>query len=144
MRVTHVRLLTLDLGAALRFYRDVVGLEVSLGTEDGGYAELDAGGVVLALFPRDEQADAVGTSHLPAATTAQDPVALILEVEEFDELLERLRASGAWTAGPTEHPEWGLATLHFRDPDGTLVEAAHDLPRERWSAELQADLARNG
>ena len=43
MKLTHVRLLVDDAPACFRFYRDVIGLTPTWGTEAEGYADFDDG-----------------------------------------------------------------------------------------------------
>jgi lactoylglutathione lyase len=123
VRLTHVRLLVDDVGACLRFYRDVMGFE--LGAEYGDYVEFRAGDAILALFPRTAMAEAVGFDPLAAG----DRVALILRVDAVDAALAELRDRGAQVAAePQDRPDWGLRVAHLRDPDGNLLELYHDIP----------------
>lgn len=129
--LTHVRVLAGDYAACFRFYRDVLGLDPTFGDADSGYADFDAGDATLAVFDREEMAAALadaddagsgdGTDAAPEPTG--DGTCLVLGVESVDTAHERLREAGATVAAPpTDHPEWGIRTLHARDPAGTLVE----------------------
>lgn len=144
MRLTHVRLLVTRFDECLRFYRDVVGFSVSWGEEGGRYAELDpGGGATLALFDKGAMAEAVGASALPAEADSQDRVALVLEADDPDGLAGRLLDRGvAPVNGPQDRPEWGIRVVHFRDPDGNLLEAYGELPRERWTERLREESSR--
>ena len=123
MRLTHVRLLVDDVGACVRFYRDVMGFE--LGAEHGDYVEFRAGEAILALFPRTAMAEAVGFDPLAAG----DRVALILSVDDVDTALAEVRQRGAVVvAEAQDRPDWGLRVAHVRDPDGNLLELYHDIP----------------
>jgi catechol 2,3-dioxygenase-like lactoylglutathione lyase family enzyme len=65
---THVRLLVADFPACFRFYRDVLGLEVGWGDENDGYADFKTGQTTIALFGRQEMAEAIGAADdQPAA-----------------------------------------------------------------------------
>jgi catechol 2,3-dioxygenase-like lactoylglutathione lyase family enzyme len=45
-----------------------------------------------------------------------------------DAVCRQLQAHGvALAVGPTDHPDWGIRTAHFRDPDGNLIEINHPL-----------------
>ncbi len=128
MRLTHVRLLVSDFSGCFRFYEDALGLPTSW-DDNGGYAEFAAGeGVVLAIFPRTEMSEAVGTTALPAEIAAQDRIALVLEVDDVDAAAAELADKGIPLAvEPHDRPDWGLRVAHVRDPDGNLVELYHEI-----------------
>ncbi len=120
---THTRLLVNKFEACFLFYRDVIGLTPSYGDEKGGYADFDSGDFKLALFGRQEMAEAVGRADEPVAVEAQDRVALIFHVDNVDAEYERLCNLGiTFLTLPADHPDWGIRTAHFRDPDGNLIE----------------------
>ena len=131
MRLHHVRLLVRDVGDSIRFYRDVLGLDLTWGEEGIGYASFSGGnGVDLSVFLRTSQpeADAAGRG---------DTVLLSLEVDDVDREAERLRAHGVEVvAGPRTEESWGLRVAYVRDPDGNLLELMRQLPRDDWSAWL--------
>ena len=42
--------------------------------------------------------------------------------------LQTLLAKGVTVlVPPTDHPDWGIRTVHFRDPDGNLIEVNQNL-----------------
>lgn len=127
---THTRLLVRNFAACFRFYRDMLGLKLVLGSEDDVYAEFETGGsVMLALFSQRLMSDATGTAHLPAAISAQDSIALCLEVADVDAACAALQQKGiTFMTLPADRPAWGLRTAHFRDPDGHLIEISHNIP----------------
>lgn len=128
MKLTHVRLLTDDMESMLRFYRDVLGLEVTLDAGGGVYYELRAGAAVLALFRRDLMGQMIG-SELPAPGRT-DAVALTFEVGDVDEAARTLRERGAELAAePRDYEVAFLRVAHVRDPDGNLVEINAPLGR---------------
>jgi lactoylglutathione lyase len=44
-------------------------------------------------------------------------------VDNVDEVYQRLKDhNGILMAPPTDRPDWGIRTAHFRDPDGNLIE----------------------
>jgi catechol 2,3-dioxygenase-like lactoylglutathione lyase family enzyme len=64
MKFSHVRLLVSDFDACFRFYRDVMGWRPTWGEEGETYASFDDGsGGGLALFSRDEMAEALQTAE---------------------------------------------------------------------------------
>jgi lactoylglutathione lyase len=143
MRIDHVRLLVINFAECFRFYRDMIGLVVTWGNENDDYASFsEANSQVpnIALFRRQSMADALGNSHLPAETAAQDRSLLIVGVEDVDATVKRLDAMGVqFVLGPKDFPDWGMRSAYMRDPDGNLIELTGELPRDRWSQGLLDD-----
>jgi len=124
----YTRLLVSKFKDCFLFYRDVMGFTATYGTENGTYADFNTGTISLALFDQNEMSAAVGTSHLPAHVEAQDKVCLIFKVEDVDTACQQLKKQGVKiVADPTDHPGWGIRTVHFRDPAGNLIEIYHPL-----------------
>jgi catechol 2,3-dioxygenase-like lactoylglutathione lyase family enzyme len=131
LRFYCVRLLVRDFATSWRFYRDVLGLTPLKGHGTPPYGEfVQKGRAVVALFDRKLMASAVG---LPAGTSAGRSVgrsALIFEVRDVNITAGRLRRKGVrLLKGPTNHPDWGLRTIHLRDPDGHLIEIYSPIPK---------------
>jgi catechol 2,3-dioxygenase-like lactoylglutathione lyase family enzyme len=127
-QLTHTRLLVRDFAACFRFYRDILGLEVTWGEEDGDYADFRTGTAQLALFKRQLMAEAVGNADKPAQAECQDCVALIFAVDNVDEACRQLQAKGIrFVTEPMDRPDWGIRTAHLRDPDRNLIELYTDL-----------------
>lgn len=125
---THTRLLVTEYAACFRFYRDVMGFEVSWGDEDGRYADFKTGETTLALFDREAMAESVGTADKPVNTDGQDRVALIFAVDSVDESYHQLSDHDIeFVTEPTDRPDWGIRAAQFRDPDGTLLEINQSL-----------------
>jgi lactoylglutathione lyase len=121
MKLTHVRLLVEDVERSLAFYRDALGLEVTLEAGEGIYYELAAGDVILALFRRDLMGEMMGT-ELPAPGRA-DAVAFTFQVHDVDQAAEELRGRGAeLVTEPMDYEVAFLRVAHLRDPDGNLIE----------------------
>ena len=123
MRLDNVRLLVSDVDACFRFYRDVLGLAVLEAPEGGPYGALKAGpDVAIGIFRRDLMSAAIA-SEAARRSGEEDRVALILEVDDIDNVVAKVASAGsAVVQSPTDRPEWGLRTAHVRDPDGNLIE----------------------
>jgi len=53
-------------------------------------------------------------------------------------MYEELREKGVeFKDGPEIHPDWGIRSTYFRDPDGNLIEIYTDLDRSEWSESLK-------
>jgi catechol 2,3-dioxygenase-like lactoylglutathione lyase family enzyme len=132
MQLNQVRLLVTNFDGCFRFYRDVLSLPVGFGDEGNVYADFKLGGeLTLALYDRQEMAQAVGTTNLPAVVDSQDRVSLTFGVDDLEATVADLQTHGVeLVAEPTDRPDWGMRTAHFRDPDGNLLEIFVPLPME--------------
>ena len=121
MKLTHVRLLVDDMDRCLAFYRDALGLEVTLDAGEGIYFELDAGDVILALYRRDLMGQMLGAA-LPAPAQS-DAVAFTFQVHDVDAAAEELAEKGVELVnGPMDYEVAFLRVAHLRDPEGNLIE----------------------
>jgi lactoylglutathione lyase len=83
----------------------------------------------LPSFRRDLMADAVGRSGMAPRAAVQDSFALVFRTDDVDAAAHRLRGLGVrLDTDPLDRPDWGVRTLHLRDPDGHLVELNSPLP----------------
>ncbi len=121
MKLTHVRLLVEDTARCLAFYRDALGLEVTLEAGDGIYYELAAGDVLLALYRRDLMGQMMGAELPPPARS--DAVAFTFQVHDVDRTAEQLRERGVeLVTEPMDYDVAFLRLAHLRDPEGNLIE----------------------
>jgi catechol 2,3-dioxygenase-like lactoylglutathione lyase family enzyme len=128
-----ITLAVADLGRALAFYRDGLGLPSSgvIGTEFPGDAETPAGavamfeldgGLILALYPRTELAKDA-TVPLGEPSAGEFSIGHVVATKgQVDSLLARAEAAGAALTGPPHDRPWGIYSGYFRDPDGHLWE----------------------
>lgn len=122
-KFSSTRLLVVDYRACFRFYRDIMGFDVVWGNEDGTYAAFEGGETDLALFQRENMAEAVGTSHLPRERASQDDVCVVFFVDSVDRVTEDMKQKGVqFVTEPKDYQDWGIRAAHFRDPDGNLLE----------------------
>ena len=97
-----------DIGAAERFYGDILGMQVVM----------DLGWIVTFAT------DANTTPQVSIATEGGSGTAvpdLSIEVDNLDEVLQRVRQEGiAVEYGPATEP-WGVRRFYVRDPFGRLL-----------------------
>ena len=137
VRIGHVQLKVADLDRALRFYRDVLGFELTqrYGKEA---AFLSAGGYHhhIGLNTWDSE----GGSPPPANSTGLYHLAIAYPTRaELADALRRLMHAGIQLDGASDH---GVSeALYLRDPDGNGVELYWDRPRDQWPRTSTGDLA---
>lgn len=119
---THTRLLVTEFDACFRFYRDVLGFEVTWGGAGEDYADFDTGATTLALFDKRAMAEAVGTETLPPSGDRMDDVCVVFEVDDLDRAYEELVGEVPFVTEPHDREGWGIRVAHLRDPAGTLLE----------------------
>ena len=120
MKFSQVRLLVDDFGAAFRFYRDELGLEVGSGDESSGYASFATDGGSIAIFERAGQGEVVDLRE------PGDSALTVLEVDDVNAEVARLREHVV--EDPQDQPEWGGRVAYLRDPSGNLLELFQALP----------------
>ncbi|HVM11713.1 MAG TPA: VOC family protein [Actinomycetota bacterium] len=120
-RLESVILYVEDLDRSIRFYGDVLGLDLAL--SEHGYAEFRLENVKLALYERERAVRLTGAERPPAGAAE-----ILFVVEDADRWAERL--ADHVLAGPVDHP-WGHRSVHVADPDGHVVELAQEIPRTR-------------
>ena len=123
--LTHISLLVEDVQKALLFYQDNLGLEVIENL--GDYATLKANeNLKLSFFPRKAMQEALPTVHFNPVQGYR--TVLEFSVEELDSVYKTLQTKGIhFVSEPTDHPDWGIRTAYFIDPDGNLVELFRNL-----------------
>jgi uncharacterized protein len=121
-RVSIVTLGVEDLKRSREFYERLGWRRSMANTE--GIAFFQAGGMALALYPREElakdaniAADGRGFSGVSLAYNARDRA-------EVDSVLAEAVAAGAILLKPAQDAFWGGYSGYFADPDGFLWEVA--------------------
>lgn len=128
MKYMFTRLLVTHFKECFQFYRDVMGFEPGYGTEHDTYADFKVGDVNISLFDKNEMSLAIETANKPARPDSQDHVCLVFGIESVDAFYQALSEKGVpIVTPPKDHPDWGIRTVHFRDPDGNLIEVNQNL-----------------
>jgi catechol 2,3-dioxygenase-like lactoylglutathione lyase family enzyme len=131
-RVSIITLGVADLERSRSFYQDVLGFRPA--PQSGGDVTFyQAGGVVLALYPRallaeDARVAEAGGSGFRGFTLAHN----VRERADVDRVLAEVASRGAWILKPAEDAVWGGRSGYFADPDGNPWEVA-------WAPTLRLD-----
>lgn len=97
-----------NLGRAVAFYRDELGLTLEMQNSQHQWAEFDCGNVTLSLFG--------GSDTTPVGSAAR----VALAVEDIDDAWARLTAHGVRMGGQPQ--DWGVCkSLQVFDPDGNAI-----------------------
>lgn len=124
MKFSNVRLLVKDYDRCFKFYTEKLGLEAAFDIE-GCYGSFKvAEGVEgLAIFTSDLMAPAVGNGDKDQPTNCREKMMVSFEVPNVDETYQTLKAKGVeFINEPTDMPDWGMRTVHLRDPEENLIE----------------------
>ena len=123
----HLHIVTLgvrDLERSTKFYAETLGWKLARPQE--GIAFFQAGGVVLALFPREELAkDALVDSARGDA--AGFTLAYNAQSEsEVDQIIDELKSKGVKIVKEPQKVFWGGYSSYFADPDDHRWEVAYN------------------
>ena len=137
VRIGHVHLKVADLERALRFYRDVLGFEVTY-----RYGEqavfLSAGGyhhhIGLNTW------ESLRGSPSPAGSTGLFHFAILYPTRaELADAVRRVSSAGIPLEGASDH---GVSeAIYLRDPDGNGVELCWDKPADAWPKSSEENVA---
>jgi catechol 2,3-dioxygenase len=135
--IGHVHLKVADLDRSLRFYRDVLGFEVTQGYgQDAVF--LSAGGYHHHIGLNTWESKG-GPSPAPGSTGLYHVAILYPTRAELADALRRLSQTGIPLTGAADH---GVSeALYLNDPDGNGVELYWDRPKENWPRQPDGTLA---
>lgn len=128
MELTHTRILVDCFKECFIFYRDVMGFEPIWGTEEGRYADFNAGNTTLALFDRKSMADAINEAY-SVNDQFNDRMVLVFQVKDVDKSFLELKEKIKFLSEPISR-QYGIRSVNFRDPAGNLIELYHETPME--------------
>jgi predicted enzyme related to lactoylglutathione lyase len=148
MELSNVRLLVKDFDKCFKFYSELLGLKVTWGKIGGDYASFDVGlnsnDMGLSIFKSDLMASAIGNSEKSLPNNAREKMAVILKVDSVDETYKELMDKGVeFINKPMDMAGWGDRVVHFRDPEGNLLELISDLDKSKWDKELLDEFNEN-
>jgi catechol 2,3-dioxygenase-like lactoylglutathione lyase family enzyme len=124
----HLHLITLgvrDLEISRKFYTEILGWKLS-GASNDGISFFRAGGVVLALYPREALAEDAMTSHQGSGFSGITLAYNAHSESEVDEIIADLKSKGVKIAKEPQKVFWGGYSSYFVDPDDYHWEVAYN------------------
>ena len=123
----HLHIITLgvrDFEASKKFYSETLGWKISRPQE--GIAFFQAGGVVLAIYPREKLAeDALSSSEVDEVTGITLAYNARSE-SEVDNVIKDLKSKGVKIVKEPQKAFWGGYSSYFADPDDYRWEVAYN------------------
>ncbi|MFL5917375.1 MAG: VOC family protein [Gaiellaceae bacterium] len=109
-----------DFDAALRFYRDALGLDVEAvwESEGGQVVLLSAGRATLELV---DEAHAAEIDRIEVGRRVAGPVRVAIQVDDSDAVAQELRRAGATLVGGPVTTPWNDRNVRLTAPDGTQL-----------------------
>lgn len=133
MRLDGFGLLVDDMGAMIRFYRDVLGFEIKE-DENTSNVYLIKDGTLFLLYGRKDFEKMTGRSY-DYIKGVNGHFELALYVDTFEEVDTEFRKAVEKGAVPILEPTtepWGQRTCYIADPEGNLIEiGSFNRPFER-------------
>jgi len=124
MKLDAIGLFVTDIGKAVTFYRDILGMETDW-DDKAPNVELESGGFHLTLFSRSDFEKETGQIYA-YPTGINGTFELGFEVENYaavDLEYKRITELGATAVmPPTTNVKWKERTCLVADPDGNLIE----------------------
>lgn len=117
-QVQRVGVIVSDQPAAVRWYCDILGMEVLVRDEETGFVEVSLGPGTVAfslISPRPEWGEAYYAEALARRGTR---TGIVFQTDSVDALELRLRHAHANITQGVESEPWGGRTIRFTDPDG--------------------------
>jgi catechol 2,3-dioxygenase len=137
VRIGHVHLKVADLERALKFYHDVLGLEVTQRMGSSA-AFLSAGGYHHHIGLNTWQSHN-GLPPPPGSTGLYHTAIVYPTRAALADALRRVLRAGIAIDGASDH---GVSeAIYLRDPDDNGVELYWDRPREQWPLDANGALA---
>jgi catechol 2,3-dioxygenase-like lactoylglutathione lyase family enzyme len=124
----HLHLITLgvrDLEASRKFYTEILGWKPSSAGNEG-VTFIQAGGVVLSLYPRENLAE---DAMIPAERSGFSGFTLAYNARsesEVDDIINDLKSKGVKIVKTPQKVFWGGYSSYFADPDDYRWEVAYN------------------
>lgn len=134
--IGHVHLKVANLERSIKFYRDILGFEVTTWMGDSA-AFLSAGGyhhhIGLNTW------ESAGGKHPAKGSTGLYHFAILVpNRKELARVLKRLMEHNYQIEGASDHSV--SEAIYLRDPDGNGIEIYADRPRSKWKYDAKGEL----
>ena len=121
--LANTRLYVEDYDSCLKFYRDILGLEVAMISQVDRYVELATGETKLTIMCRSKVKEYFGSRTAVAFGQKDDAIALSFSVKDVDAACKYLENQNVEiVSAPWNFADWGVKLALIRDPEGNLVE----------------------
>jgi catechol 2,3-dioxygenase-like lactoylglutathione lyase family enzyme len=113
-KISAVTFRVLNMKASVRFYKDVLGMEIIYGGEDGSFSSLRAKDANTPILNLEQGRSVPGWGRM------------IFYVADVDAFWEHLRGKGFQPESPRD-ASWGERYFHMPDPDGHELSFARPI-----------------
>ena len=113
-KISAVTFRVLNMKASVRFYKDVLGMEIIYGGEDGSFSSLRAKDANTPILNLEQGRSVPGWGRM------------IFYVADVDAFWEHLRGKGLQPESPRD-ASWGERYFHMSDPDGYELSFARPI-----------------
>jgi len=113
-KISAITLTVRDMGASVRFYKDILGLQMLYGGEEASFSSFRTGGADSAIL------------NLELGQAVGDWGRIIFHVSDVDAVWTYLTEKGFNPARPRDAP-WGERYFHMLDPEGHELSFAKPL-----------------
>lgn len=127
VRFDMIGLFVEDLPTMVRFYNEVVGIDIDW-DGNGPYAEFGHDGIRFAMYERRQLPRLLGQEpSYPKGLNGTFELAINVGApENVDATYERLVAAGAKPVYPPRNEPWKMRSSMVADPEGNLIEIGSD------------------
>jgi lactoylglutathione lyase len=127
MKFDLIGLFVSDLKTMVRFYHEVLGIDINWGGT-GPYAEFNHDGIRFAMYERQELPGLLGREvSFPDGINGTFELAInVGEPEQVDRTFHRFVKAGAEQIYKPRNEPWKMRSAMIADPEGNLIEIASD------------------
>jgi catechol 2,3-dioxygenase-like lactoylglutathione lyase family enzyme len=127
LRISHPAFFGIHSAETIRFYTEVLNMRIVLRqpnlddpTMEHVFFHVGENNFIAYFLPYDEAAAAAKYTRMKPGYGVMNHLAIDVDVQSFDEALERLRTEGVEVRGPLERGY--ERSIYFRDPNGVRLE----------------------
>lgn len=116
-----------DLNVMVKFYKDVLGLDINWNGE-GSYAEFEHEGIRFSMYERDKLSTILGKEpSFPTGINGTFELAInVGDPVNVDKYFNKIVDSGAVVIYSPRNEPWKMRSAMITDPEGNIIEIASD------------------